>query len=411
MKLRAGHLLMGMYYLMIALGLSTLMSCSGVSSNSFGHPTNGTSSGTTSGTSQYLYTANQASDTISGFQINSDGTLTALTNSPFTTASPVSSLSVANSSLLLGGCDSNGSCGLSLYSIASQSGLLSPASSVSTSGSFSAVLDPSAGSAYETGGTQINPNGTVSGFSISGGSFSPLAGSPYLFSISNGSNPVSSGPIAVDPSGKFLYMGSITPQNEHTPAGSFGMALRNSDGSLSGFTTTTGCITAGSVAVAAEPGSSLVYASCVDDWSGMYWIASLIVDSSSGNPTSATGFVSPDPNELLLGLAADPSGKWLAVTDVNNNLVHVMSINPATGALSDSPDHIFPTGAAPSAVAFDHTGKFLYVTNGGYRFSGLTGSNNISGFDFNSATGMLTPLPGSPYATGQSPVALAIAQP
>ncbi|HZQ19649.1 MAG TPA: hypothetical protein VFA90_13090 [Terriglobales bacterium] len=411
MKLRGRRVLVAMYYLMIALGLSTLMSCSGVSSNSFGHPSNGTGSGTTSGTSQFLYTANQASNTISGFQINNDGTLTALADSPFTAASPASSLSVANSSLLLGGCNPDGNCGLSLYSIASQSGILNPASSVSTSGSFSAVLDPSAGSVYATGGTQSTPNGTVSGFSITGGSFSPLPGSPYVFSISNGSNPVTSGPIALDPSGKFLYMGSITPQNEHTPAGSFGMALRNNDGSLSGFTTATGCITAGSVAVAAESGSSIVYASCVDDWSGMYWIASLIVDSSTGNPTSATGFVSPDSNELLLGLAVDPSGKWLAVTDVNNNLVHVMSINPATGALSDSPDHIFPTGTAPNAVAFDHTGKFLYVTNGGYRFSGLTGSNNISGFTFDSSNGMLTPLPGSPYAVGQAPSAIAVAQP
>lgn len=402
---------MGMYYLMIALGLSTLMSCSGVSSNSFGHPTNGTSAGTTSAATEYLYTANQASDTISGFQINNDGTLTALANSPFPATSPASSLSVANSSLLLGGCNPDGNCGLSLYSIASQSGLLNPSSSVSTSGSVSAVLDPSAGSAYATGGTQSNPNGTVSGFSVSGGGFSAFAGSPYLFSISNGSNPVTSGPIAVDPSGKFLYMGSITPQNEHTPAGSFGMALRNSDGSLSGFTTTTGCITAGSVAVATEPGSSIVYASCVDDWSGTYWIASLIVDSSTGTPTSATGFVSPDPNKLLLGLAADPTGKWLAVTDVNSNLIHIMSINPATGALSDSPDHIFPTGTAPNAVAFDHSGKFLYVTNGGYRFSGVTGSNNISGFAFDSTTGMLTPLPESPYSTGQSPTAVVVAQP
>ncbi|HKW16597.1 MAG TPA: hypothetical protein VJO35_03715 [Terriglobales bacterium] len=404
--------------MIIALGLMGTMSCSGFSSNS-GHSSNtatgsgtnnGGSGGGSAGQSQYLYTANNGAGTISGFKINSDGTLTALTNSPFTTTVPASKLSIGNNSLLVGGCNPDGSCGISLYSIASQSGALNLSSSTSTSGGFSVAVDPSASSAYTTGGTQANPNGTVAGFSAANG-LSPLAGSPYQFSIGGGSNPVTSGPILVDPSGKFLYMGSITPQNEHTPAGNFGIALRNSDGTLSGFSTVSGCITAGSVAIASEPGSSLVYASCVDDWSGTYWIACMIVDASSGNPTSAIGFVSPDPSDLFLGLAADPSGKWLAVTDVNNNLVHIMSINPATGALSDSPDHVFPTGTAPNAAVFDHSGNFLYVANGGYAFSGATGSNNVSAYAFDAATGMLTPIAGSPYAVGQSPTAIAVDQP
>jgi 6-phosphogluconolactonase len=405
---------MGFCGSIMVLGLASMMSCSAVSSGNSGNTSNttktgGGSSSSTAVASQYLYTAN--SGTISGFAINSDGTLSPLANFPVTTAVPAASLSVAKSSLLTGGCDANANCGISLYSIASQSGNLTPSSSTPMAGSGSVALDPSAISAYATGGTQANSNGTVAGFSTSG-NFSPLPGSPYLFSIGGGSNPVIAGPIVVDPSGKFLYMGSVTPQNEHTPAGSFGMALRNADGSLSGFSTTTGCITAGSVAVAPEQGTSLVYATCVDDWSGMYWIASMIVDQTAGTTsTNGAAFVSPGPNQLLLGLAADPSGKWLAVTDLNNNSVHIMSINPATGALSDSPDHIFPTGTAPNAATFDRTGKFLYVTNGGYRFSGATGSNNISAFAFNAATGMLTPLPGSPYAVGQAPTAIAIAQP
>jgi 6-phosphogluconolactonase len=405
---------------MIVLGLSSMVSCSGVSSNNSVHTGNGTSAGggsgsgssggASGGSSQYLYASSSA--TISGFLINSDGTLSPLPNFPVAAATPASSLSNAKSSLITGGCDANANCGISLYSIAPQNGTLTLSSSASTSGSFSVALDPSASSAYATGGTQANPNGTVSGFSIANGTFSPLPGSPYLFSIGNGSNPVGSGPIALDPSGKLLYMGSITPQNQHTPAGNFGTALRNSDGSLSGFSTNGGCISAGSVAVAAEQGTSLVYASCVDDWFGMFWIACLLVDQSTGSTsTNGAAFASPDPNELLLGLAVDPSGKWLAVTDVNNNAVHIMAINPATGALSDSPDHVFPTGAAPNAAAFDHNGRFLYVTNGGSAFSTTPASNTISAFAFNSATGTLTPVPGSPYAAGQSPTAIVIAQP
>src|SRR2546429_9895442 len=38
--------------------------------------------------------------------------------------------------------------------------------------------------------------------------------------------------------------------------------------------------------------------------------------------------------------------------------------------------------------------KILYVSN--------TGTNNISGFSINTTTGALTPVPGSPFATGGS---------
>src|SRR5581483_10714963 len=101
---------MGVYCLMIALGLTTMMSCSGVSGSSSGQPANGTGSGSgtnngssSSGKSQYLYTANESSGTISCFAVKGDGTLSPLANFPVAAASPAVTASAANNSLLLGG--------------------------------------------------------------------------------------------------------------------------------------------------------------------------------------------------------------------------------------------------------------------------------------------------------------------
>jgi len=51
-------------------------------------------------------------------------------------------------------------------------------------------------------------------------------------------------------------------------------------------------------------------------------------------------------------------------------------------------------------VAVDSAGKFVFAVN--------DGSNNLSVYKINSTTGALTPVAGSPFATGNSPYALAI---
>jgi DNA-binding beta-propeller fold protein YncE len=136
----------------------------------------------------------------------------------------------------------------------------------------------------------------------------------------------------------------------------------------------------------------------------------LLIDQATGNISSTNGFSEPQGGGLAVGLAVDPSGKWLAATDIMNNNVHILAINPANGGLTESQSLIFPTGTGPSAVVFDSTGKFLYVLNGGLGSVGA-GSNNISAYAFDASTGMLTAVSGSPYNVGQLPTAIVIAQP
>jgi 6-phosphogluconolactonase (cycloisomerase 2 family) len=83
------------------------------------------------------------------------------------------------------------------------------------------------------------------------------------------------------------------------------------------------------------------------------------------------------------------------------NSVSAFSVG-ANGALSMVPGSPFATGGngmgggffAANRITTGIVKDFLYVANGG--------SNNVSGFSINPATGVLTPVAGSPFATGGS---------
>ena len=85
--------------------------------------------------------------------------------------------------------------------------------------------------------------------------------------------------------------------------------------------------------------------------------------------------------------------------DTAANTVSAFSV-AANGVLTAVLGSPFATGGtgsggglfASNRVRVCPVGKFLYAGNGG--------SNNVSGFSINPATGVLTPVPGSPFATG-----------
>jgi 6-phosphogluconolactonase (cycloisomerase 2 family) len=84
----------------------------------------------------------------------------------------------------------------------------------------------------------------------------------------------------------------------------------------------------------------------------------------------------------------------------NNAPLHVFSVSPSTGALSEVPGSPFAVGPNPCCIAVDPTGRFVYVAN--------SNSNDISAFSVNASTGALSPLPGAPYLTGVNPSLMAM---
>ncbi|MBI3656077.1 MAG: beta-propeller fold lactonase family protein, partial [Acidobacteria bacterium] len=111
----------------------------------------------------------------------------------------------------------------------------------------------------------------------------------------------------------------------------------------------------------------------------------------------------PDPERgglwfSLTKFTIIPVGSALGFAYVANhgsNNVSGYTINGATGALTAVPGSPFSAGSHPISVTVDPTGQFAYVAN---QFS-----DNVSAYTIDGTTGALTPVDGSPFPTGVSP--------
>lgn len=86
----------------------------------------------------------------------------------------------------------------------------------------------------------------------------------------------------------------------------------------------------------------------------------------------------------------------LEAKGVATGTIHVFSMNPSSGALTEAPGSPFTAGLNPQQLIVDPTGRFLYVVN--------EQSQDITAFSINASIGALTELAGSPVAIGADPV-------
>src|SRR6516164_2279178 len=127
---------------------------------------------------------------------------------------------------------------------------------------------------------------------------------------------------------------------------------------------------------------------------------SSVIDAACAGAGSS-GRVPPPgsaPNALMRQAeSASPTGvvEFAYVTNENVNSISGFSIN-ATGALTPVSGSPFATGTSPIGIAVDPAGKFVYAAN--------ANSKNVSGYSINTSTGALTPVPGSPFTAGSHPV-------
>ena len=199
-----------------------------------------------------------------------------------------------------------------------------------------------------------------------------------------GSGPAS---IAIDPSGKFAF----TPNNT------------SSNVSVFSIDSTTGRLAAAGVPHAS--GSAPVWSATDPSGSHLYVLSDLDNLLFAYN-VGGTGTLTPSPVPSYpqvadpLFSALSPNGKFLYVVNWFANVgapfpgstVTVFSIDPATGGLSEITGSPFATGTGPTSIAFDPTGQFAFVPDE------LAGS--ISEFSVNSTTGALTGLLGTVLVGG-----------
>jgi len=127
-------------------------------------------------------------------------------------------------------------------------------------------------------------------------------------------------------------------------------------------------------------------------------IDAFAVDTASGALRPLPGrSVFPAANNVD-GVATDPSGHSLYATSSDGS---VLSYAVDAGGGLAGPQGALPTGRSTAIPVVHPNGRFLYAPN--------AGSNDVSGYAIDPASGLLSTLPGSPFASGLGPVALAFA--
>jgi 6-phosphogluconolactonase (cycloisomerase 2 family) len=105
-----------------------------------------------------------------------------------------------------------------------------------------------------------------------------------------------------------------------------------------------------------------------------------------------------------------PSAFFLYASDAGDPDGGILSyyLDPA-GALSPIPGSPFPTlpNAQPTAVLYGAYYQSLGYPVGSFLFVSLTASGKVAVFSIDTTSGTLTPAPGSPFAVGNGPGALA----
>lgn len=122
------------------------------------------------------------------------------------------------------------------------------------------------------------------------------------------------------------------------------------------------------------------------------WLALPMLLLLSGCPEGDGG-----PGGTTEGTSA-PAVAYVANNGSNN--VSGYMINLATGALVAATDLPFAAGTNPTAVAVSPNGAFAFVAN--------SGSSNVSAYTINATTGALTAVAGGAVAAGTTPTAAAV---
>ena len=376
-------------------------------------------------TGTFLYIST-AGGPILAYRIGVNGTLTAVKGSPFTLQGVSSRYSTIDpSGKFLYAAGFGGSSGaVAAYRIDSNGALtIVPGSpfqaSTGVQGLYSVTIDPTSSDLF----TLDISNSRIFAYNIgSNGALTPVSGSPFATP--------SAGPVALDPTGQFLYVGNASGNNNEVSVYS------NSAGALTPISGSPFPLPVpsdeiwsvtldptGRFAYVQDYYDSTLFTYSIGSGGGLTLVTSSAIQASSfismpllppfvfvqneneytnittsAFTTDSNGALLPVPGSpFLTGLdnfgipAVDPAAKFVYIVNYADNNVSVYSIG-STGSLTTL--STVATGNGPTSVGVDPTGRYLYVVN--------SLDNTVSAYTVG-LTGTLTPVTGSPFATGVSP--------
>jgi hypothetical protein len=323
------------------------------------------------GTFVYFSTSASTSNTL-GYRLNPDGTLVPLAGSPFAVNG---ALAAAGNFLAV-----SSTSAVSTFLVDPASGALSLSGTANVIQAGAIAAD--ARNVYVAGSIPANNSTGIYGFAISGnGTLTPLAGSPFVFS---GACDLCDTPFVLDLNNNFVIQGGTGFHG----VGDFTVYPRGAGGVL-GMAHILGTDAIERVSIQRPAGN---FAVGLDIDGGVLSEFSI---NPSGQPTETAAQGTAFGQDVLI----DNSGKFLLMVD-QQGLVHVFTINPATGTVTEVSRS---DSAGPNAgpIAMDPSGRFVFVGSAAGTVSGS--ANQITVFAFNPATGAMTrqqafPTPGAPGA-------------
>ncbi len=150
-----------------------------------------------------------------------------------------------------------------------------------------------------------------------------------------------------------------------------------------------------------DSGGKFLFASSHDG----FGVVGFTIDTATGVLTPIAGgpFACPGGGGPPIKTTVDPSGKFLYASASFDDAflppgynIWAFTIDSQTGVLTPIPGAPFATsaGSQPYGLKVDSSGKFLYVA--------LSNSNSVAAFSIDGTTGALTAVPGSPFATASA---------
>jgi 6-phosphogluconolactonase (cycloisomerase 2 family) len=290
----------------------------------------------------------------------------------------------------------------------------------STTGALTEV----AGSPYAVEGSEnqfaVDPTGrfvyvsneeadNITAYSVDSatGSLTAIPGSPFV----TGNNP---GAIAVDPTGQFLYVYTFTVTGSGLQ--SSGVYVYAIDGGTGVLTSVTGSPFAQPNiidSITFDPKSNFVFFG--QNGPNSSALVGNAYDFETGVPSMIGTYGSGLGPTYVDGM--DPSGEFIYLAQPNSLNVHQVygfAFNSGTGSLTPISGSPFPSDPVPvpSQFAFDPGGKYLYLVSSNFGFQPSTPASQyagiVSAFAIDSASGALTEVAGSPFAAGSNPYSIVI---
>jgi 6-phosphogluconolactonase len=394
----------------LAFSLFQLGSCSSTSS--------------TSGTGA-LFVTTQGDSLVTPFSINlSTGVLSTNGNGVATGAVPGSAVLASSSkTLFVANMNSSIAPGLSCtlpnagsisgYSVNTDGTLTAASGNATTAGIIPAAmaLDSNGHLFVANQGLQCDPtSATISVFSVTGTGLTAVSsitakGAPGDLAQDEGPGPAG---IAVTPDGKFLYVanrfdGSVTQYSVDASSGALAPGQNYAVGTAP-------------IGVAITPDGGFLYVanSGVNSNSvSAFAICNQVVTSCS-NPTQPDGTLTSVPGSPFssglgpVAIVIEPTGKFLFVADQQSDQISEFRISKGTGLLAANSQTTISTGANPSWLAFRAGTGTIAATSGVLNFLYVAnlGGSTISVFSFDSTVGVLGQV-NAPVTTGGQPSAIA----